>query len=142
MAAAVGSAAAQLMALAQAAQAAEAPIVPVDPSTYVPSPLEPSWQVGACLVFPRAKHAACPVHLNALLWHAHGVAFCTPAFMSAGKCDSSCRHILQVWFGAFVSVVPFVIGAYEFTKRIVSGCVAGVGVRPQQLAATAKPCLC
>ncbi|KIY99314.1 hypothetical protein MNEG_8647 [Monoraphidium neglectum] len=68
MAAAVGSAAAQLMALAQAAQAAEAPIVPVDLSTYVPSPLEPSW---------------------------------------------------QVWFGAFVGVVPFVIGAYEFTKRIL-----------------------
>lgn len=64
----VATAAAQLMAMAQAAVAADAPIVPVDPSTYTPSPMEPSW---------------------------------------------------QVWFGAFVGVVPFVIGAYEFTKRIL-----------------------
>lgn len=26
----------------------------------------------------------------------------------------------QIWFAAFVSTVPFVIGAYEFGKRIVS----------------------
>ena len=46
--AAFGAAAAHLAMLAQAAVASElpVPIVPVDPSTYVPSPMEPSWQVG------------------------------------------------------------------------------------------------
>jgi hypothetical protein len=34
----------------------------------------------------------------------------------------------QVYFGAFIGVVPFAIGAYEFTKRIVRGVwVWGVG---------------
>jgi hypothetical protein len=27
----------------------------------------------------------------------------------------------QIWFAAIVSTIPFVIGAYEFGKRIVSG---------------------
>lgn len=26
----------------------------------------------------------------------------------------------QIWFAAFISTIPFVIGAYEFGKRIVS----------------------
>jgi len=33
----------------------------------------------------------------------------------------------QIWFAAFVSTVPFVIGAYEFGKRIVSRCLASSG---------------
>lgn len=32
----------------------------------------------------------------------------------------------QIWFAAVVSTIPFVIGAYEFGKRIVSA--RGVGV--------------
>lgn len=28
----------------------------------------------------------------------------------------------QIWFAAIVSTIPFVIGSYEFGKRIVSGC--------------------
>lgn len=77
MAAAAGVHAAALATAAQAADAmanaaasaAGGGVVPVDPSNYVPSPMEPGW---------------------------------------------------QVWFGAVVGVIPFVIGAYEFTKRIVS----------------------
>lgn len=34
------------------------------------------------------------------------------------KCQNAIHR--QVWFGAVIGVVPFVIGAYEFTKRIVS----------------------
>lgn len=30
----------------------------------------------------------------------------------------------QIWFAAIISTVPFVIGAYEFGKRIVSGSAA------------------
>ncbi|KAF6259529.1 hypothetical protein COO60DRAFT_1700806 [Scenedesmus sp. NREL 46B-D3] len=52
---------------AAAVTAAEA-ITPVDPSAYVPGPVEVGW---------------------------------------------------QIWFAAFVSTVPFVIGAYEFGKRIL-----------------------
>ena len=35
----------------------------------------------------------------------------------------------QVWFGAFTGVVPFAIGAYEFTKRIVRGGSSSTGYR-------------
>ncbi len=58
-AAVLAAGAAPLVAFAQAAQAAvadgsaaaaaAAAITSVDPSTYVPSPLEPSWQVGVCM---------------------------------------------------------------------------------------------
>eukprot|EP00882_Tetradesmus_deserticola_P017467 GHRQ01018709.1.p3 GENE.GHRQ01018709.1~~GHRQ01018709.1.p3 ORF type:complete len:141 (+),score=41.83 GHRQ01018709.1:406-828(+) len=64
-----GSATAEASAAAVAA-AATGGVTPVDPSTYVPGPVEVGW---------------------------------------------------QIWFAAVVSTVPFVIGAYEFGKRIVSG---------------------
>jgi hypothetical protein len=73
---AAGSAAAETAAAATTAVSTAADfITPVDPSTYVPGPVEVGW---------------------------------------------------QIWFAAFVSTWPFVIGAYEFGKRIVSGCTAMV----------------
>lgn len=45
--AAISAASLELLALVQSAKAGEAAaIVPVDPSTYTPGPLEPGWQVG------------------------------------------------------------------------------------------------
>ncbi|WIA28745.1 hypothetical protein OEZ86_011279 [Tetradesmus obliquus] len=66
---AAGSAAAETAAAATTAVSTAAELItPVDPSTYVPGPVEVGW---------------------------------------------------QIWFAAFVSTVPFVIGAYEFGKRIL-----------------------
>lgn len=67
---------------AAANAAANADVAPVDPSTYVPGPVEVGW---------------------------------------------------QIWFAAIISTVPFVIGAYEFGKRIVSGTAADTATRAMLL---------
>ena len=53
-------------------------------------------------------------------WIATWLSGAVPAILR--PCTTAPSPHNQVWFGAIIGVVPFVIGTYEFTKRIVSGC--------------------